>query len=120
MGKIYIYTRTVYACSVWSYAAAENAYGDMIADYGAGDEYQAAINNAKTDAAMQVAIRKAEFDALKKVLARLVRDGHMTQEEADAELAKWLADHPGAEDPIDVTQEFEKAQKRVLVDVERE
>ena len=64
----------------------------------------------------------AEFygllEALKTLLKKLVEDGKLTQAQADAELEKWLRNNPNPDpeaQPINVTEEFKKVQRRVYV-----
>lgn len=63
-----------------------------------------------------------KLSAVKEALRRAVRDGQMTQEEADAELEKWLEENPDPGVPIDVTEVFGipiKIVRREEVKVER-
>lgn len=55
------------------------------------------------------------FISLKKLLKRLVENGVISQEYADHKIAAYLKQHPELEEPIEVTEEFEKVERRVLI-----
>ena len=63
---------------------------------------------------------KLRFESPKKLLARMVEDGKLTQEQAAALIEKFLDEHPDLREGIDVTEEFEHARPIPVVIPQKE
>lgn len=80
----------------------ERYYGEWYIKYG-----HAPMFSEEED----IAAWHAKREALLKLLKKLVEEGKLTQEQADAELAQWEKENPNPdpeEQPINVTEEFER------------
>ena len=99
-------------CSEQIIAYAKDRRGRIISTSEADQELWQEWQNSRPFGTLNRAQKKwkAMLNALKKLLLQLVKDGILSQEEADRIVDQWQKDHPEPqpEEAFEVTEEFEQ------------